>query len=71
MPANEFDSATIRSLFIPTAAAVRTMRDETGNGMEQCKRYLVRQKMLQAVQAATSIDDLRAILMAMLVMPEI
>lgn len=41
---------------------VRAMRERTGFGMQECRRTLLRAAMLQALDSATRVDELREVL---------
>jgi hypothetical protein len=50
----------------PTADEVRAEREKTGMGLIFCRRDLRRRAARQAIEEASSVDDLKDILKAML-----
>ena len=63
--------APLREPFLVSAAEVKAFQAEHECGMEYAKICLVRAKLVAAVHAATTFDELKPIVLAMLVMPEI
>ena len=70
-PTSETPRASIRAPFIATRDEVMALREERGCSMFAARRLIVRRKLLEATQAAESVAELRAVIAAMLVMPEL
>lgn len=49
-----------------TAERVKAMREETGMGLEQCKRTLQKSNARKAIMGIEDIEDLRPILLFLL-----
>lgn len=49
-----------------TAEEVRTMREESGMGMMECKKILLKNIMREACAEAQTVDDLRPIILQLI-----
>lgn len=45
-----------------TADQIRAMREETGRGLQECKRILQKQALLRELEQATTMDELKRVI---------
>ena len=60
--AKNFVPMEVKMLCNCSADDIKALREKTGWGLLECKRHFERKGLLEAVDKATSVDELKAIL---------